>query len=59
MSRTKEDGIARTEEDCRLCLGSGRIAVGPRGVRPPKKQCPKCHGHRRLSVDHQCPDPTL
>lgn len=59
MSRTEEGNTTRTEEDCRLCLGSGRIAVGPWGGCPPKKQCPECHGRRRLPVDHQYQDPTV
>lgn len=33
---------------CPLCLGSGAIAVGPWGVRPPKKTCPACNGTREI-----------
>lgn len=32
------------EEWCETCLGSGQVAVGPWGVRPPKVKCPDCDG---------------
>lgn len=33
---------------CPLCRGSGRIADGPWGSRPPKKTCPACNGSREI-----------
>jgi DnaJ-class molecular chaperone len=44
---------------CRLCRGSGRIAVGPWGVRPAKKTCPECLGEKTLPEDHHYQDPTV
>jgi hypothetical protein len=48
-----------TTETCRLCLGSGRIAVGRAGVNPPKKTCPACEGKRILPLDHDYHDDTI
>lgn len=59
MSAPLPPSSADGTETCRLCLGSDRIAVGPWGVRPPKKQCPECHGARTLPADHQYHDPTI
>lgn len=38
---------------CPTCGGSGRIAVGPWGARPPKKECPQCAGVGRAPRAHQ------
>lgn len=46
-------------ETCRLCNGSGRIAVGPWGARPEKTECPECHGARTLPVGHAYADAGL
>lgn len=40
MNRPEIDGPG----SCDLCRGSGSIAYGPWGVRPPKKTCPECNG---------------
>lgn len=29
---------------CEICRGTGSVAYGPWGVRPPKKECPECGG---------------
>ena len=44
---------------CRLCNGSGRVAVGPWGSRPPKKTCPECKGAKIVPDDHVYQDPTI
>lgn len=31
-------------EECPTCNGSGMVAVGPWGSRPPRKRCPDCRG---------------
>lgn len=36
---------------CPLCLGSGRIAVGPWGSRPAKTTCPACGGKKEVGID--------
>lgn len=41
-----------TMEDCRLCNGSGQVAVGPWGARPPKATCPECEGRKQVSTSH-------
>ena len=42
-----------------MCLGSGRVAVGPWGVNPPKKTCPECSGRKRVPAGHRYQDPTV
>lgn len=44
---------------CRLCRGSGRIAVGPWGRQPQKQTCPECLGGKTLPEDHRYQDPTI
>lgn len=50
---------APEKETCRLCQGSGRIASGVWGVRPPKVTCPECQGEKVLPTDHQYQDETI
>jgi len=45
--------------ECRLCRGSGLVAVGSWGSRPPREMCPECFGQRRVSVAHTYTDPTI
>lgn len=42
-----------------MCLGSGRVAVGPAGTRPPKKTCPECSGRKRVPAGHRYQDQTV
>lgn len=35
------------EPYCETCNGTGKVAVGPWGVRPPKADCPDCDGKWR------------
>jgi hypothetical protein len=30
--------------ECETCCGSGMVAYGPWGSRPPRKTCPDCNG---------------
>lgn len=36
---------------CPHCNGSGAVATGPWGVRPPKITCPQCGGSGDLTVE--------
>lgn len=49
----------RVTEACAMCLGSGRVAIGPWGVSPPKKTCPECSGRKRVPVGHRYDNPTV
>lgn len=42
-----------------MCLGSGSVAVGPWGARPPKKTCPECSGRKRVPAGHRYQDQTV
>jgi hypothetical protein len=44
---------------CRLCRGSGRVAVGPWGSRPPRETCRECGGKGQVSLEHAYDDPTI
>lgn len=33
-----------SDEACEMCRGTGAVAYGPWGARPPKKTCPECGG---------------
>lgn len=43
MSKSKPED--RPTMDCENCNGSGRVAVGPWGVNPPKEDCLACSGY--------------
>jgi DnaJ-class molecular chaperone len=32
-------------DSCEMCRGTGAVAYGPWGARPPKKKCPECGGN--------------
>lgn len=40
-------------EPCERCCGSGMVAVGPWGSRPPRETCPECHGSKLVPATNQ------
>lgn len=38
---------------CERCCGSGMVAVGPWGSRPPRETCPECKGSKVAPTTEQ------
>lgn len=41
---TKSPYDIKGTDKCPNCYGTGTVAVGPWGARPPKGKCPECDG---------------
>lgn len=40
--------------ECPNCYGTGSVAIGPWGVRPPKGPCPDCEGTGKVYSVSEC-----